>query len=254
MSRHVPGALRPHNHRMEGENPMSESTERPEDPAVSTENETCEYYLAQDGAIYGPIELQTLAAWIGERRVKPRDWVFVPGVFDWVPILELPDMAGCFYNVIDKPQTPPPGLPVDTYVKYYRVQQERAKDPLTREIEKRQWLRLPVSTSMSFREVRDISAEATRTYQTYTRNISEGGMAFEWGATLEVGANIDVEIDFYPTIVQAQARVAHCRLLEKGEYLIGAAFKNPPDAERDKIRRFIRGALHTAARTAPAAS
>ena len=220
--------------------------------AASAVEESCEYYLWQDNTIYGPVELPMLARWIGERRIKPRDWVFVPNVFDWVPILEVPEITGCFYRLADKPQTPPPGLTVESYVKYYRVQQSKEVEAIPREIEKRHWIRLPLSTSMTFCEIHDISPDTARTHQAYTRNISEGGIGFEMSATLETGTIIDIEIDFCPEIVRAQARVAHCRVEENGTYRIGAAFRVLEDAERLKIRRYIRSCLHTASQAVPA--
>src|SRR3989338_3445746 len=191
-------------------NAMSRSTNpsrRGRDDAITPlSGDAAQYYLCQAGRIFGPIELTAIATWIGENRVTPRDWVFVPSLCDWAPILEVPEMAGCFYNPSDKPIGPPPGMPVEAYLKYYRAQQEAAPEAeAPQRVEKRQWVRIPLHTTMTFREIRDGAAKPAERHQAYTVNISEGGLAFEWSAAIATKTAIEVRVDFYPTTLRADA-------------------------------------------------
>lgn len=213
----------------------------------------CEYYICQNGAIYGPVDLTTIAAWIGEGRVTPRDWLFIPSLCDWVPILEVPEMAGCFYNAIEKPIGPPPGLPVQIYLKYYKSQDKvpDGSESVPQLVEKRQWLRIPVNAHMSFWEVTELSAVLTDKYEAFTLNISEGGLAFEWTQPMEPGQILELRVDFFPVTLHAAARVVRCAPKDDGAYVIGVAFRNLAVTERDKIRHFIRSCIHTSSKSAP---
>lgn len=228
--------------------------------ASSGENRTeeirldaCEYFLCQAGLIYGPADITTIALWIGEGRVTPRDWLFLPTICDWMPILEVPDLIGCFYNVMEKPGDPPPGLPVESFLKYYKSRQDPpdASGPPKHLIEKRQWVRMPLRTSMTFREKKDITSDVSPFLETYTLNISEGGLAFEWTWTLHPGTILDVSVDFFPELLNASVQVVHCKPKGGDTFVVGAVFRNLPDPERNKIRQFIRSCLHTSSRGVP---
>lgn len=248
---------------MEGRNAMSggknlDSTGEASDPSaaapppVAGPLELCEYYIAQAGQVYGPTDITTVAVWIGEGRVTPRDWLFVPGTCDWAPILEIPELLGCFYNVVDKPTQPPPGLPVEIYMKYYKIHQNDSNDPShLKNLENRRHVRMQLRTSMTFVEVKDYSMDISQKHETYTVNISEGGMGFEWRENMETGQILQIEVDCYPSTLCASAQVVYAYRSAADTYMVGVSFRNMPERERDKIRLFIQTCLHTASRGIP---
>lgn len=213
--------------------------------------ESSEYYLFQNGTIYGPADLTRIAGWAGEGRITPRDWLFIPEAGDWVPVIEAPGMSGCFYVAADKPSAPPPNIPMETFMKYYHARQDPAHLGGPHLVEKRQWIRIPLRTAMNFSIVRDIAAVVGERREAYTVNISEGGLAFEWPSPFPKGTTIDIDVDLYLERVRSSAMVAHCTQKGATLFVIGACFRNLLATEQDKIRKFIRSTLHNAARHAP---
>lgn len=58
-----------------------------------------------DGKQYGPVEVEQLAGWIAEGRVRPNDLVWQEGMADWLPASSVPALAPLF------PDDPLGGVP-----------------------------------------------------------------------------------------------------------------------------------------------
>ncbi|OGH57069.1 MAG: hypothetical protein A3G34_14610 [Candidatus Lindowbacteria bacterium RIFCSPLOWO2_12_FULL_62_27] len=213
----------------------------------------CHYYLGQDRAIYGPADLMAIAGWIGEGRVTARDWIFVPSMCDWMPILEIPELAACFYSESDRPPGPPPALAVDFVRKHYSAGRLDPSDPTKPEVlEKRQWVRIPLSAVMKFSRVQQVNGNGSAQFEACTVNLSEGGLGFEWMEPLAAGEKLYVRVEFSPSVLHGSAQVVHCIQRGPAVYRIGVAFSNLPESERYKIRAHILTHLQSAARRPPA--
>lgn len=184
---------------------------------------SADYYLARDGQVFGPADLTTIGSWIGEKRITTRDWLFVPAAYKWVPILDVPGMAGCFNGMAESPQN------------------------LTA-AERRQWCRLPVNTSMTFSFKDDPEAPYVRNYVTSTVNISEGGLAFQWKEPLQKGSGLKLAVDLCPEMLRADFTVTRNSRRTDGQFVVGGVFENMSQFQIIKIRKFARYIIHSAAR------
>ena len=104
---------------------------------------------------------------------------------------------------------------------------------------------------MTYRIIRDLAPVQDGRVEAHTTNISEGGIGFETPTHIVEGEVLEIWVDFFPVTLHSEVRVAHCVIKSENAYVIGAAFRNLPPAERDKIRHFIRSCLHNASRGAP---
>jgi hypothetical protein len=72
------------------------------------------YVIGADGNQYGPIEADTVAAWIREGRVGKPSLSFKTGEAQWIPMSAREEFAAAFNEVATRPPTPaaapiPPG-------------------------------------------------------------------------------------------------------------------------------------------------
>lgn len=208
-----------------------------------SEGSDAAYYLALRGAVYGPLGIGEITARIRDGRVTPREWIFLPEGGDWYPIVEIPQLAALFYSKEEKPSAPPGGQPgwsetEGTTLAHIGSEKVEFGGQM---VEKRRWVRLPTALTLRF-SVDTQSAEAPRTFETTTVDLSEGGLGFRWPQEIPIGAFIKIWLDIFPNDLDTKGRVTRCRQRAAGEFDIGVLFVTLSAEDHKNLKAFISSA------------
>jgi hypothetical protein len=197
-------------------------------------------YLSCQNQIYGPVDVNTVYKWIQEGSLKFNDWIWLPDVQDWYPLIEVPQLTTYFYSYENKPTFKPennqPAKPEPEGTKIY-VSSEKV-DFAGEEVEKRRFKRHSVLIPVFYKKHLDFSEEKEKEIEGVTEDLSMSGIGFFSKIRFNVGDMLDIKLDIFPDIFETLAQVMRIKESDN-KYFIGAKFVRTSQAYLDKLKKFL---------------